>query len=87
MSAANTATPTPGGVERRTIEQMRTLSETDLLTALLALAVILILARTMAEVARRVGQPEVLGELFAGFLLGPSVFGALAPSVYGALMR
>lgn len=65
---------------------MRTLSETDLLTALLALAVILVLARAMAEIARRVGQPEVLGELFAGFLLGPSVFGALAPSVYHTLL-
>lgn len=64
---------------------MQTLSETDLLTALLALAVILILARAMAELARRVGQPEVLGELFAGFLLGPSVFGALAAPAYHAL--
>lgn len=34
----------------------------------------------MGELARRVGQPEVLGELTAGFLLGPSVFGALLPS-------
>jgi Kef-type K+ transport system membrane component KefB len=64
---------------------MHTLSETDLLTALLALAVILVLARAMAEIARRVGQPEVLGELFAGFLLGPSVFGALAAPAYHAL--
>lgn len=64
---------------------MQTLSETDLLTALLALAVILVLARTMAEIARRIGQPEVLGELFAGFLLGPSVFGALATTAYHAL--
>lgn len=65
---------------------MRTLSETDLLTALVALAVILVLARATAEVARRVGQPEVLGELFAGFLLGPSVFGALAPTAYHTLI-
>jgi Kef-type K+ transport system membrane component KefB/nucleotide-binding universal stress UspA family protein len=66
---------------------MQSLSETDLLTALLALAVILVLARAMAEIARRVGQPEVLGELFAGFLLGPSVFGAFAPSLYHTILE
>lgn len=65
---------------------MRSLTETDLLTVLLALAVILVLARAMAELARRVGQPEVLGELFAGFLLGPSIFGAIAPSAHHALL-
>ena len=64
---------------------MQSLSEHDLLIALLALAIILVLARAMAELARRAGQPEVLGELFAGFLLGPSVLGALLPSLYHPL--
>lgn len=65
---------------------MHSLSEDQLLFALLALAVILVLARAMGELARRIGQPEVLGELFAGFLLGPSVFGALLPSVHAHLL-
>lgn len=65
---------------------MPSLSEQNLLVALLALAVILVLARAMAVLARRVGQPEVLGELFAGFVLGPSVFGALLPHAYRALL-
>jgi Kef-type K+ transport system membrane component KefB len=34
---------------------------------------------------RRFGQPPVIGELAAGIALGPSVFGALAPEVAGAL--
>ena len=64
---------------------MQTLSEQQLLFALLGTATILLVGRGVAELARRVGQPEVLGELLGGVLLGPSVFGALAPGVYRAL--
>jgi Kef-type K+ transport system membrane component KefB len=41
--------------------------------------------RAAGELARRLGQPEVLGELLAGFLLSPSVFGALLPDAYQSL--
>lgn len=61
------------------------LTEGQLLLTLVAVAVILLLARAGGEAARRVGQPEVLGELLAGFLLGPSVFGALLPDAYQTL--
>ena len=61
------------------------LSEGQLLLTLVAVAVILLLARAAGELARRLGQPEVLGELLAGFLLGPSVFGALLPDAYQSL--
>ncbi len=64
---------------------MQTLTEQQLLFALLAAATILLVGRGVAELARRVGQPEVLGELLGGVLLGPSVFGALAPGAYRAL--
>lgn len=36
-------------------------------------------------VQRWLGQPQVVGEMIAGVLLGPSLFGALAPAVQGAL--
>jgi Kef-type K+ transport system membrane component KefB len=61
------------------------LSEEQLLLTLVAVAVILLLARTAGELARRLRQPEVLGELLAGFLLGPSVFGALLPGAFHTL--
>jgi Kef-type K+ transport system membrane component KefB/nucleotide-binding universal stress UspA family protein len=61
------------------------LSEGQILLLLVDLAVILVVGRGGAEIARRVGQPEVLGELLGGFLLGPSVFGAVAPGAQGAL--
>ena len=46
---------------------------------LLVLAVILISAKILGELAERVGQPAVIGELVAGVLLGPSVFGLVDP--------
>ena len=60
-------------------------SEHQLLGAFLAIAVVLLVARGMAELCRRIGQPEVLGELLGGFLIGPSILGALVPGAYAAL--
>ncbi len=51
------------------------------ITALfLALAVMLGLARLLAELSRKLGQPSVLGEILAGVLLGPTVLGLINDS-------
>ena len=47
---------------------------------LVTLAAILIATRLLGELAQRMGQPAVLGELLAGLLLGPSVLGLLDPT-------
>jgi len=52
----------------------------------LAVAVIAALARTCGVLARRVGQPEVVGEIVAGLILGPTVLSTLAPGVIHALL-
>jgi Kef-type K+ transport system membrane component KefB len=44
---------------------------------LLALAAMLVAAKLLGEVAERIGQPAVLGELVAGVLLGGSVLGVV----------
>ncbi len=64
---------------------MHGFSEHQLLGAFLAIAVVLLVTRGMAELSRRLGQPEVLGELLGGFLIGPSVLGALFPQAFGTL--
>lgn len=46
---------------------------------LLALGALLAAAKILGELARRLRQPSVLGELLAGVLLGPTVLGTLAP--------
>ena len=48
---------------------------------LLVLAVILVSAKLVGELAERIGQPAVLGELLAGVLLGPSLFAIVDPAV------
>ena len=46
---------------------------------IITLAIILLSARVLAELAGRVRVPPVMGELLAGILLGPSVFGWIEP--------
>lgn len=43
--------------------------------------VILLAARVVGWLAVQVGQPRVVGEMIAGILLGPTLFGALAPDI------
>lgn len=45
----------------------------------LQLMIILVVARILGEVAARLKTPAVIGELFAGVLLGPSLLGILSP--------
>jgi Kef-type K+ transport system membrane component KefB/nucleotide-binding universal stress UspA family protein len=52
-----------------------------LLPFILEMLLLLLVARVLGELARRVGLPSVVGELGAGLLLGPSVFGRLAPGI------
>lgn len=45
----------------------------------LQMAVILIACRVVGLLAKRLGQPQVVGEMIAGVLLGPSLLGLLWP--------
>ena len=45
----------------------------------LQLAVILLFCRLVGAIALRLGQPQVVAEMLAGVLLGPSLFGLLWP--------
>ncbi len=52
---------------------------------LVQLALLLLLARGLSEVMRRLGQPAVIGELLAGILLGPTVLGHFSPDLFLAI--
>ncbi|WP_269458556.1 cation:proton antiporter domain-containing protein [Variovorax sp. HW608] len=52
---------------------------------LLQLTVILIVARLSGQLLRAFGQPMVIGEMAAGMLLGPAVFGAMFPEGHAQL--
>ena len=45
----------------------------------LQMFVILAVCRLVGTLARRIGQPQVVGEMIAGVLLGPSLFGLFFP--------
>jgi Kef-type K+ transport system membrane component KefB len=62
-------------------------SEQDFALLLFQLFVLLSVALGLGELFRRFGQPTVIGEILAGVLLGPSVFGALAPQISTALFH
>lgn len=49
------------------------------------LLVILAVARLVGALALKLGQPRVVGEMIAGILLGPTLFGALAPQLQAQL--
>ncbi|MBX3023631.1 cation:proton antiporter [bacterium] len=52
---------------------------------LLQIAVIIAVARVLGLAFRALRQPQVIGEVVAGILLGPSLFGWLAPAPAAAL--
>ncbi|MEX2171317.1 MAG: cation:proton antiporter [Pirellulales bacterium] len=56
-----------------------------LLHVLLALTAVIVLGRMLGWLFAWVGQPPVIGEVFAGIMLGPSLLGYLAPDVAGYL--
>lgn len=52
----------------------------------LQMAVIIAVCRVVGWLAKRyMGQPQVVGEMIAGVILGPSLFGLLAPDLQAAL--
>ncbi len=52
---------------------------------LLQLVLVIALCNICGRVAERLGQCAVVGEIAAGLLLGPSLFGAIAPDFYDML--
>lgn len=58
---------------------MDKLTPQEIVVMFLAIGTLLGVARVLGELARRISQPAVLGEILAGVVLGPTVLGALWP--------
>jgi len=58
---------------------LASLDPEEITRLLVALGVLLVAARVLGELARKLNQPSVLGELAAGVLLGPALFGRVFP--------
>lgn len=64
---------------------MTPLTEHQLLVFWSQLFLLVVAARGLGGLMRRIGQPAVVGELAAGLLIGPSVLGKLFPSGFAWL--
>ncbi|MGB0129686.1 MAG: cation:proton antiporter [Rhodocyclaceae bacterium] len=62
-------------------------SEAMLFANLLQLSVIVLAGRLGGHLAVRFGQSAAVGEIVVGLLLGPSLFGLLAPDVFALVFR
>ena len=51
----------------------------------LQVAVIIGVCQLVGRLARKLGQPQVVGEMIAGVMLGPSLFGLFFPDMQRAL--
>lgn len=60
---------------------VKPLGHHELLLVLIQLSLLLLVARGLGEFMRRINLPPVVGELLAGVLLGPSLFGWLFPTL------
>jgi Kef-type K+ transport system membrane component KefB/nucleotide-binding universal stress UspA family protein len=70
--------PTAGSTTRPAASQA---VDVHLLSTLLVqIGLILMLSRVVGLIFTRIGQPQVMGEMVAGIMLGPSLFGLLMPA-------
>lgn len=58
------------------------LTEHEVLVFLVQLALLVGVARIFGWLMKSIGQPAVVGELLAGVVLGPSLFGRVAPDTF-----
>jgi Kef-type K+ transport system membrane component KefB len=63
------------------------LSQHEVMNLLLQLGTMLIMGRLFAELARKLRQPAVVGEIIAGIILGPTVFGMLFPEAFNSFFE
>ena len=61
------------------------LSEHEVLVFLIQLALLIGVARIFGWLMKSVGQPAVVGELLAGVVLGPTLFGRVAPETFDSI--
>ncbi len=64
---------------------MTKLSQLEVMNLLMQLGIMLLAGRLMAEVMRKIKQPAVVGEILAGIILGPTIFGWVAPDYFHSL--
>jgi Kef-type K+ transport system membrane component KefB len=66
---------------------MESLAHKEVINLLLQLAAMLLAARLFAEIAQKLNQPAVVGEIIAGIVLGPTIMGMISPDSFHFLFQ
>ena len=61
------------------------LTSDQIISFLIIISILLIASRLFGELFRLIKQPAVMGELIAGIVLGPSLFGSLFPNTFQSI--
>ena len=61
------------------------LNEVQVLRFLIQFTLLFVIARALADAAKRLGQATVIGELLAGIVLGPTLLGHFAPGLHATI--
>ncbi|MHB9011763.1 MAG: cation:proton antiporter domain-containing protein [Ignavibacteriaceae bacterium] len=61
------------------------LTSENIVTFLLSISLMLLSAKLLGELFNKIGQPAVVGEIIAGIILGPTIFGSLLPYAFNWL--
>ena len=64
---------------------MEGLTHSDITNIFVQISLMLLAARIFAEIARKLKQPAVIGEILVGIILGPSLFGLLFPNAFDSI--
>jgi len=64
---------------------MNKLSQHEIMNLLVQLSIMLMMGRLFAEMARKIKQPAVVGEILAGLILGPTILGMFHPDWFHQL--
>jgi Kef-type K+ transport system membrane component KefB len=81
-AVAKVASETSDSVVGAMLTSLRTNFDAPLGHLFLQLLVIIVASRAAGALFAKMGQPSVVGEMAAGILLGPSLFGLVAPDAF-----
>jgi len=63
------------------------MNSAEITVFLISISIMLLLARGLGEILRLIKQPIIIGEIFAGIILGPTLLGNIFPGIYDTLFE
>ncbi len=84
-AAGASAAAVVGGVPEHISATKQRTAEATVVAFFIAVVIVMLFARLCGSLMPRIRQPRVMGEVLAGILLGPTLFGALAPHLQATI--